>query len=90
MGIEMARKGDAADRGCGEGAEDRASVLAKQQRRRADPDAHVVRLILVRINTVVHERPERAARIQRPGDGPVDGAGHGGPAEERTPVVRET
>lgn len=63
MRIEIARKSDAADRGRGKGSEDRACVLAEQQRRRADADAHVVRLILVRIDAVVHERPEHAARI---------------------------
>jgi len=88
--IEVTREGDAADRGRGEGSEDHARVFAEQQRRRADADAHVVRFVLVRVNAVVHERPEHAAGIQRPGDGPVDGAGHGGPAEERTPIERKT
>jgi hypothetical protein len=44
----------------------------------------------VRVDAVVHERPEHATGVQRPGDGPVDGAGHGGPAEEGAPIERET
>lgn len=90
VGIEVTREGDAADRGRGEGAKDQARVFAEQQRRRTDADAHVVRFILVCVDAVVNERPEHATGIQRPGDGPVDGAGHGGPAEERTPIVRKT
>lgn len=63
VGIEITRERDAPDRGCGEGGENRAGVLAEQQRRRADPDAHVVRFVLMRVDAVVHERPEHAACI---------------------------
>ena len=63
LGIEIARKRDAADRGCGEGTENRTRVLAEQERGRAYADAHVVRFVLVRVDAVVHERPEHAARI---------------------------
>jgi hypothetical protein len=44
----------------------------------------------VRVDAVVHERPEHATGVQRPRDGPVHGAGNGGPAEEGTPIERET
>lgn len=65
-------------------------MFAEQQCRRADAHVHVVRLVLVRVDAIVHERPEHASRIQRHGHGPVNGAGHRGPAEECPPVECET
>ena len=65
-------------------------MFSEQQRRRADADARVVRFVLVRVDAVVHERPEHATGVQRPRDGPVHATGHGGPAEEGTLIERET
>jgi hypothetical protein len=38
-------------------------VFAKQQRCRADADARVVHYVLVRVDAVIHERPEHATQL---------------------------
>jgi len=43
----------------------------------------------VRVDGVVDERPADAGAVQRQHDGPVAGATHGGPAQERAPIEGE-
>jgi hypothetical protein len=81
LSVEVTRKRDTTDRGRGERRKDRARVLAKQQRRRTNADAHVVRLVLVRVYAVVYQCPEHATCVERPCYGPVHSACYSGPAE---------
>ena len=67
----------------------RDGCLPAEDGERAEADGDVVRLVLVRVDRVVHDRPAEAARVQRQGDAPVERAGDGGPAEERAPVEGE-
>ena len=78
---------DAPDAAGGESA--RAGRALAHARGGAHAGGLVVGDVLVRIDRVVHERPQHAARVQRRDRRPVARAVDGGPADERAPVERE-